>query len=130
MNKNELLTIVAQGFYGNKTVTEISVDSVDRFILGYQDASIPVSKPLNRSFIQIPDSTSLVIVYNKYQEEEQLKKKEKWLDEGYEMKPLVNIEEMNISIYSRCIVCRIDANGNFESLRNEDYQKFMKYLAD
>lgn len=130
MNKNELLTIVAQGFYGNKTVTEISIDSVDRFILGYQDASIPVSEPVNRSFIHIPDITSLVIVYNKYQEEEQLKKKEKWLDEGYEMKPLVNIEEMNISIYSRCIVCRIDANGNFESLRNEDYQKFMKYLAD
>lgn len=130
MNKRESVSIVAQGFYGNRTVTEISKENVDRFILGYQDNSIPMSEPVDRSVIRIPNTTDLVIVYNKHQEAECLQKREKWAEEGYEMKPLALIPETGVQIYSRCIVCRMAENGEIESLQRDDYEKFMKYLAD
>lgn len=129
-NKKDLLKVVAQAFYGNRTETDIQLENLDRFILGYIDNSIAVTEPINRTIVKIPNTDNIVIVYNKYQEEEELHRKEKLFSENnYELKPLVIIPENNLKIYSRCIICRVDKHGNFESLHNEDYNKFMKYLS-
>ena len=128
--KKNYLEIVAQAFYGNRTCTEVAPESLDRFILGYQDDRLPVSEPIDRSMIRIPGTDNLVIIYNKYQEEERVQLKEHLLKtENYELKPLAMIPEENVFLYSRCIVCRMNENGVLESLCDEDYDKFMRYLA-
>ena len=116
-NKN-LLRIVAQAFYGNRTETEIKLEELDRFILGYIDKSIPMTEKIDRTIVNIPN-TDIVIVYNKHQEEKKVKRE-----------PLAAIPEKDIKIYSRCIVCKVDENGNLKSLESGDYNKFMKYLAE
>ena len=129
-NTNKKISIVAQAFYGNRVGTEINLDEVDKFILGYTDNSIEVTEKINRTIVNIPN-TDNVIVYNKYQEEEELNRKEKLFKEkDYVLKPLAVIAEENIEIYSRCIVCRISADGELESLQSGDYEKFVHYLAE
>ena len=129
-NTNKKINIVAQAFYGNRVGTEINKENVDRFILGCLDDSIEVTEKINRTIVKIPN-TDNVIVYNKYQEEEELNRKEKLLkDKNYILKPLVVIPEENIELYSRCIVGRINADGELESLKSGDYEKIVKYLAE
>lgn len=129
VNKSAI-SIVAQAFYGNRTGTEIKPERVDAFILGYMDDTIGKYEKVDRTIVSVPNTDNIVIVYNKYQEEERLQRKEELLNnEGYELKPVAVIPENNIEIYSRCIVCRID-NGELVSLQDGDYEKFVKYLAE
>lgn len=129
--KNDLLAIVSQAFYGNRTGTEIREENIDRFILGYQtDYHIPETKPIDRTIINVPNTDNIVIIYNKYQEQRELQRKKELLEnENYELKPLVIIPENGIELYSRAIVCRME-NGELKSLENEDYGKFMRYLSE
>ena len=124
--------IVAQAFYGNRTITYISEEEMDRFILGYLDASLSLmeDEKLDRTMIPIPGTDNLYLVYNKYQEEERLREKEQLLKEKeIKIHPLAIIPERDIVLYSRCIVCRMNEKGEFEDLENEDYIKFMQYLV-
>ena len=131
MNNANKINIVAQAFYGNRVGTEVNREDVDRLILGYTDNSIEVKEKINRTIVSIPNEDNLVIVYNKYQEEEELKRKEALLnDKDYVLKPLAVIKEENIEIYSRCIACRINAEGELESLQSGDYEKVVNYLAE
>lgn len=116
------LRIMAQTFYGNRTETDIDVKNLDRFILGYIDSNIDVTEKIDRTIIKIPNS-DIVIIYNKYQEEKQLGKE-------YENKPLVVIPEMNLKIYSRCVVCRMNENEELKDFETEDYEVIKKYLAE
>ncbi len=128
---NNILNIVAQAFYGNRTGTDIKRENVDAFILGNMDGVIDKHEKVDRTIVSVPNVDNIVIVYNKYQEEERLQRKEELLNnEGYELKPLVVIPESDTEIYSRCIVCRVDENGELNSLQNGDYEKFVKYLAE
>lgn len=130
MNK-DLSSIVSQAFYGNRVSTEIKKENLDRFILGYVDSRIPVTEKLDRTIINIPNTNNIVLIYNKYQEEEKLKSKEELLKkENYKLKPLATIPESNVEIYSRCVVCRMNENGELESLQSGDYEKFVKYLSE
>ena len=129
--KGELIRVIIQGFYGNRTATDVREENVDRLILGYVGGSeFPVTEPIDRTIVPIPGYDNLVLVYNRFQEEEQRLKNKRWLEEdGYEAKPLAFIPEEGIEIYSRCLVCRIN-DGRLESLQPEDFQPgFMKYLA-
>lgn len=117
--KKDLIYIVAQAFYGNRIETEISREEIDHFILGYLDSSIKITEKIDRTIVRVPNTENIVIVYNKYEEENHSN-----------MNPLAIIPENNIKIYSRCIVCRMNDNGEFESLQGEDYDQFMKYLAE
>lgn len=126
--------VISQGFYGNRTGVEIDREEVDRFILGYVDSSTPVNEEqFDRTIVHIPNADNIVIVYNKHQEDEVRKKqRELWETERREPKPLAFIsegEENDIEIYSRCIVCRVNEDGEFESLRDGDDKRFMRYLA-
>ena len=128
--KNELICIISQAFYGNRTGTEIRRENIDRFILGYQTDDFDVTEAIDRTVIHLPGSNNLVLVYNKYQEEERLKVKERALrEDNYVIKPLAAIPELNLEIYSRCIVCRMNADGVFESLAEGDFKIWDRYLA-
>ena len=124
------ISIIAQAFYGNRTGTEIRVESMDRFILGYQTDDISITEPFDRTVIRLPGSDSLVLVYNKYKEEERrTRKEEAWVKDQYVIKPLASIPEMDLEIYSRCIACRMTASGEFQSVEDEDLDILGKYLA-
>lgn len=128
--KNELICIISQAFYGNRTGTEIRRENIDRFILGYQTDDVDVTEAIDRTVIHLPGSDNLVLVYNKYQEEERLKVKERALrEDNYVIKPLAAIPELNLEIYSRCIVCRMNADRVFESLAEGDFEIWDRYLA-
>lgn len=119
---NNLMSIVAQGWYGNRTGTEVRKEEIDSFIC---------NKTPDRTIIPIPNTENIVIVYNKYNEEEwQTRKNELFATENYQLKYTVYIPEKNIKLYSRCIVCRIDNEGELVSLEKGDYEKFVKYLAE
>lgn len=62
--KNELICIISQAFYGNRTGTEIRRENIDRFILGYQTDDFDVTDPIDRTVIHLPGSDNLVLVYN------------------------------------------------------------------
>lgn len=129
--KNNVIEVVAQAFYGNRVNTAIEKENVDRFILGYQSNDIPVTEPIDRTIVKVPNTDNIVIVYNKHEEEQAKSHREKLLkEENYILKPLATIEEEHIKIYSRCIVCRIDENGELESLQKGDYEKIVMYLAE
>ena len=126
----DYLIIFAQAFYGNRTMTEIRPEDMDRFVLGYLDSSLEISEPIDRTVVRIPGSDSLVLVYNRYQEEERLKEREKLLrEENYEIKPLAVIPEINLTLYSRCIALRMNEDGSFASLQEGDSRILVKYLA-
>jgi hypothetical protein len=128
--KNEHISIISQAFYGNRTGTEIRRENIDRFILGYQTDDFDVTEAIDRTVIHLPGSDNLVLVYNKHQEEERLKVKERALrEDNYVIKPLASIPELDLEIYSRCIVCRMNAVGGFESLGEEDSEIWSRYLA-
>ena len=118
---NNTINIMVQGLYGNKTTTSIDVKDMDRFILGYLDNTIPVTEKIDRTIVHVPNTDNIVIIYNKYQEEDEHSRNEK---------PLVIIAEMGIKIYSRCIVTKMNEGGEFVSLNKDDYNKFVEYLAD
>ena len=129
--KNNVIEVVAQAFYGNRVNTAIEKENVDRFILGYQSNDIPVTEPIDRAIVRVPNTDNIVIVYNKHEEEKAQEYREKLLrEENYILKPMATIEEENIKIYSRCIVCRISENGELESLQKGDYEKVVMYLAE
>ena len=126
----DYLIILAQAFYGNRTMTEIRTENMDRFILGYLDSSLEICEPIDRTVVRIPGSDNLVLVYNRYQEEERLEEGEKLLrEENYEIKPLAIIPEINLTLYSRCIALRMNEDGSFASLQEGDGRILVKYLA-
>lgn len=102
----------------------IQEEAVEYFIVGY--TGVPKKlfgyDKIDKTVIHIPNADNIVLVYNKYQEEEVIKDNMK--------KPLIFIQEDNIKIYSRCIVCRLDKDGAFKSISKEDFNIIKKYLAD
>ena len=128
--KSDYLTIIAQAFYGNRTMTEIRPEDMDRFILGYLDRSLEVREPIDRTIVRVPGTDGFVLVYNKYQEEKRLRRGEELLrEEGYEIKPLAIVPELNLTLYSRCIALRMNEQGEFGSLQEGDGEFIEKYLA-
>lgn len=133
-NKGELLSIVIQAFYGNRMGTEVYEDEVDSRILGH--TSLPLKFPddnekVDRTIINLPCGDNLVMIYNKYQEDRALKRKEEvFVKKNYVIKPLATIPELGIELYSRCAVCRINGEGRLLSLKDGDYETVIKYLAE
>lgn len=132
MNENKnIITIVSQAFYGNRVETRIKLENLDRFILGYISSELEVSEEIDRTIINLPNTDDIVLIYNKHQEERKLQEKEMLLErKNYALKPLAIIPELDLKLYSRCIVCRMNEQGEFESLKEEDFDKFMKYLCE
>ena len=129
LNENYLI-ILAQAFYGNRTMTEIRPENMDRFILGHLDSSLEVRERIDRTIVHLPGSDHLVLVYNRYQEEKRLAEDERLLkDENYKIKPLAVIPEIGLTLYSRCIALRLNEDGSFASLQDGDGRILVKYLT-
>ena len=128
-NEKNTISIVAQAFYGNRMGTAVSREDIDRFILGYLGDELATEEPIDRTIIHVPNTDNLVIVYNKYFEEEERNRKDRLLKEkNYVLKPLAIIE--GTELYSRCIACRINEDGELDSLQKGDYEEIVKYFAE
>ena len=130
---NNLINILVQGFYGNLTTTTIDKENFDAFMLGNLDGRITKRDKIDRSYVRVPDTANLVIIYNKYQEEASLSELQRFIQELRQTKsrfnPTAVIPESGTVLYSRCIVCRMDEFGNLLSMESEDYEKVLPYLA-
>lgn len=115
----DTIRIIAQAFYGNNVITEIDEDDIDRFILGYLDDT-EITEDIGRTVVKIPN-TDVAIIYSKNQED-------RYLNDGAN-NPLAIIPEKDLKIYSRCIACRIDKNGNIISIKPEDVDVIKKYFV-
>lgn len=124
-NCSKSVFVIAQGFYGNRTGMNISAEELDGLLLGCLNNSLIDETLVDRSIIRIPETENLVLIFNRYQEEQIVRDKEK-----YEIKPVAFIPEKNVELYSRCVGCRMNENGEIESLQNEDIDKIMNCLAE
>ncbi len=127
----ELLTVVIQAMYGNRVITEILQKDIDKRIHGILDDVVPMPEKIGRTTIRVPHTENLVFVYDKYEEEKDRAYNEELIREsGRGLRPLAEIPEENIVLYSRCLVCRMKEDGTLVSLEEEDFGKFMHYLAE
>ena len=126
--KKNLIGVIMQAFYGNRTYVEIGEENIDHMLQGNTDKSMSLSYQPDRTIIRIPGS-QCVILYNKYQEEEKRKQNARWkAEDGYEAKPLAFMPEQGIEVYSRCFACRMSEDGVFESIKEEDCDLVFGYL--
>lgn len=115
------ITIIAQHFYGNRTLTDIKREDLPYFLLGILDKSIYIERDgvLDETIIELPVE-GCVLVYNKYAEENARNKSKN---------PSAFIPELNTTLYSRCVLCGIDADGNLTSLVPERSRVAVQYLS-
>ena len=93
MRKNgDLLTVVIQAFYGNRVITEMRKEDIDKRIHGILSDVVPMPEKIGRTMIRVPDTENLVFVYDKYEEEKKRQYHEKLIRErGRGLKPLAEI---------------------------------------
>ena len=120
---NETLTIMAQAFYGNRTITTIKADKIDSFILGYIDSSLMDDRDaIDRTIIKVPNTDNLVIIYNKYEED-------KYREDEDVTRPTVIMPEKDVTLYSRCIACRLNDDNSFTDITKEDINIINRYFV-
>ena len=61
---NEKIFIIAQGFYGNRTATEINKNEVDSFLSGFLSPELfsERDKTIDRKVVAVPGIVNIVIV--------------------------------------------------------------------
>ena len=143
MNKNEKILIVAQCFYGNRTGVQIERKGVDSLLLGYTSA-VDLSQTgerVERKTVKVPDTDNIVIVYDHLQEDHYVNVKfpEQYAEHAEEykehtgreftMQVTCKIPEIDFEIHTRCFACRMDDNGELQSLESGDGEKFVKYFS-
>lgn len=122
--QDDKIYIVAQCFYGNRTGLEIKRNDVDLFLLGYT-SSVDLSltgETVDRKIIKVPGAENIVIVYDQNQENE-------CIAEGCTKSVSFRISAIDFEIHTRCFACRVDDNGELQSLENGDGEKFIEYFV-
>ena len=143
MEKNNRIFIVAQQFYGNRTGTEIDRDDINFFLKGILSPEFfpDEDKTVDRRIVRVPNTDNIVIVYDQNQEDayvnvefpkmykrHALEYKEHTGRE-FTMPVSCRIPELDFEIHTRCFACRIDENGEFQSLENGDGEKFVECFS-
>lgn len=136
---SDSIRIIAQQFYGNRTETTIRRDEVDYFLKGILSPELFIKKDLNvdRRIVKIPGTDNIVIVYDQNQENEYLnvdfpKMYTEYLDrygEELRMRIACEIPEIGFKIHIRCFACRIDEDGELQSIENGDGTFVTKYFT-
>lgn len=143
MSKKKYINVIAQQFYGNRTTTYICTEDIDFFLRGSLNTQLALEEDniVNRKFIRIPNTESLVIVYDQNQEEKYIniefpriyaqegkKYRERW---GEELKMHISCEipEMGVQLHTRCFACRMNATGVFEDVHPGDYNIIINYFS-
>lgn len=140
-NCKKLISVIAQGFYGNRTETQIERSKVKSFLRGYLSSELPCEESqVEISSVKVPESENIVIVYDLNQEREYMEVKfpeqfkkygaEYFADTRKEMIPHITCEiaELGFKIHTRCFACRIDETGELQGLENDDGEKFINYF--
>ena len=142
-NRNDSISIIAQYFYGNRTGTEIRRDWIDHFLRGHISRELYEHKDMRdvvRKTVSVPGSDNIVIVYDQTQEDRYVnvefpeiyaRDAEDYLAHtGRELKMHVSCEipEIGFKIHTRCFACRMDENGELQSLKENDYKHFIHYF--
>lgn len=137
MKKDDLIFIITQCFYGNRTGTEIRRDDVKSFIRGnlsprpgddFSDVELKT--------IPVPGDENIVIVYDQTQENEYINVEFPEYAEEYRqkygeelrMQVSCSVPELGMELHTRCFACRMDGNGVFRSLEDGDDEKFIDYF--
>lgn len=140
--KNDSIFIVSQQFYGNRTGFDIHRDEVDFFLKGILAPELfpGEDKTVDRTIVKVPGDDNVVIVYDqnqgnayvnvKFPEQYAKYGKEYKARTGREMTMYVSCEipEIGFKIHTRCFACRMDKNGELQSLENGDGEKFVAYF--
>lgn len=125
-----VITIMAQAFYGNRTMAGVDIEELDQFVLGSLSPDFFYPKEaIDRTIVHIPNAEHIVLIYNSLAEEERIEELEE-ISRLHPVKPTAVIPSLNLTLYSRCIVCRMDENGELQSLENEDIPYFIDYLSE
>lgn len=137
-NENKIPVLI-QGFYGNRTVTLVAPEHFDEYMLGWLNHELFTEyynkgrEKIDRTIVRLPGTENLVLVYNKYQEEEALNSLQEFIQElrrtESRYNPTAVIPELGLVLYSRCIVCRMNENGELSGIEAGDTEKAVKYLA-
>ncbi len=127
--KNDCILIVAQHFYGNRTETEIKREHIDYFINGYMaDYKPEYIADCQRTIVRIPDNDNIVIVYDQTKEDKYIARIIADGEDPGHMPVSCEIPSIGFRIHTRCIACRMDEYGVFQSLQDEDFEKFIHYF--
>lgn len=139
LNKKDIIFVVAQQFYGNRTGTQIHRDEVDLFLRGILSPELFPGEvdTVDRKVVKVPGTENVVIVYDQQQEDEYInvdypesaRRYKEATGKDLPMKVSCEIPEIGFKIYTRCIACRVDEEGVLQSLEHEDGLAVMKYLA-
>lgn len=142
-SKNNIIAIISQQFYGNRTGTEINRDHVDYFLRGNicaEDSCPEDIQDVVRKTVRVPGSPNIIIVYDQTQEVEYVNEEfpeiyarngasylAQWGEE-LQMHVSCEIPEIGFKIHTRCFACRMDDNGVLQSLEEDDYKYFIHYF--
>ncbi len=90
---------------------------------------------IDRTFVPIPDTEGLFLVYNSHQEKWHLEMSEKHGAfqggrEGQPEEPVIVIPEAQVAVYSRCLIVRKGADGKLVSLQEGDLDAARRYMAN
>ena len=120
MLKNEILVLSLE-FHEFGYGRWVDREKIDGFILGCVHC-VHDEKMIDRTVVLLPFADNLILIYNKNMEDSQRELNEEAKTVlNYIAKPQVVIPELNLEIYSRCIIFRRGSDGQPESLRGEDF---------
>lgn len=127
----ETFSAAVRWLSGKWEITNVAKKWLDINLLKYPSMIAEKDCKLDRSMIRIPGTENLYVLYNKYYEQEQLDilsgiKDVRWKDE---VVPVFRIPEENVVLHCHCIICRMDANMEPESLQEGDEALFSRYLC-
>lgn len=138
----DMISIVSQQFYGNRTGTEIKREDVNFFLKGILSPELfqNEDKTVDRRIVRVPHTENIVIVYDQNQEDKYVNVEfpEQYEEYGKEYKEKTGremtmqisckIPELDFEIHTRCFACRIDEKGELQSLENGDGEKYIEYF--
>jgi hypothetical protein len=114
-NKNKSLTVLAMGYYGNRTLIDCSEGQIDEVLTGATKEIREILKIIpDRKFVALPD-TDCYVLYNGNAKVDEYSK-------------VVCSVPNVVDIYDRCIFCRKEGDKVL-SITTEDLEKINKYIA-
>lgn len=142
LTQEDLIEILAQQFYGNKTATEIYKQDINFFLKGILSPELFPGEDctVDRKYIRLPHAEHIVVVYDQNQENRYVnvefpelfaRENQEYREhcgEDIKMHVSCEIPEIGFKIYTRCFACRINSAGEFESLQPEDYRIIVSYF--
>lgn len=126
--KYGFMEVMSQGFYGNnnRTMTVVKKDCIEQFIVnGCELMTDDEYDKIKLTTVKVPNTENIVIIYDATQEEQVREDNNR----NHNRKCLVSIDELGLNLYSTCIFCRQNENGEYSSIQSEDFEKYEKYLT-